>query len=158
MYIHGHRIVSGKCAALTSVPSTLCPYSFAFLLHLVDTLNVCAAHPDPHLIELANSCNYATCRWKHTAEVDICITLNLLNDDLSDHQNSGYTACQTTDCALIVTRTTKPSLKRVVCKHCQHYRKPLSLKQQCKDASAKSMKARKPDTCLEQKRRNVQQS
>ena len=55
VYIHGHKIVPGKCAALTSVPSTLCPASFSSLLHLVDTLNVCAAHPDPHFIELANS-------------------------------------------------------------------------------------------------------
>ena len=55
VYIHGHKIVPGKCAALTSVPSTLCPASFSSLLHLVDTLNVFAAHPDPHFIELANS-------------------------------------------------------------------------------------------------------
>ena len=60
-------------------------------------------------------------------------------DKMQQHSHSTYR----------VTRTSKPGLKRVLCKlerHCQHFRKALTEKQVVKGAVAKAKKGKKPLT------------
>lgn len=54
LFVHGQQ-VSSTCSALTAIPSTLSSTSFTALLSLVDKLNICAGHPDDHMIELADA-------------------------------------------------------------------------------------------------------
>ena len=56
--VHGKPLDRKKCSALTkSVPEIISTKPVLnLLLKLVDSLNVCAGHPDQHFLELADSC------------------------------------------------------------------------------------------------------
>ena len=55
--VHGQALDPTKCNALKNFPVTInTKAAFNQLLKLVNTLNICAVHPDQHFLDLADSC------------------------------------------------------------------------------------------------------
>ena len=55
LFVHNHRITSGTCQALKSIPAKLDEDSLFTLLNTVDRLHVCAGHPEKHFVEFLHS-------------------------------------------------------------------------------------------------------
>lgn len=56
VHVHGQALDSTKCNALKNFPVTITTkVALNQLLTLVDTLNICAGHPDQHFLDLADS-------------------------------------------------------------------------------------------------------
>ena len=55
VHVHGRPLESGRCSALNGVPVTISnKAALNRLLKLVDSLHICAGHPDQHLLDLAD--------------------------------------------------------------------------------------------------------
>ena len=56
IYVHGQALNPSKCSALKTIPETIrTKAALNQLVKLVDTLNICAGHPDKHFLNLADS-------------------------------------------------------------------------------------------------------
>ena len=60
VHVHGQALDSTKCNALKNFPVTITTKAaLNQLLTLVDTLSICAGHPDQHFLDLADSANFS---------------------------------------------------------------------------------------------------
>lgn len=55
LFVHGKPVSSETCSALSSASLCICPGSVNAFLKLIDSLSICAGHPDSKFIELAQA-------------------------------------------------------------------------------------------------------
>ena len=50
--VHNHEVIPTSCHILSSIPKKLTPATLITLLHLLDSLNICAGQPDNNFVAM----------------------------------------------------------------------------------------------------------
>ena len=53
--VHGHQVDLSQCSVLSDYPMQLCKETLQSLLSLLDTCNICAGHPEPDFVRMAEA-------------------------------------------------------------------------------------------------------